>query len=499
MRAWRSAFFFLVGFWLGAIPVLAFADTYIAQQRYTHSLLSGFSSYVLDEARVALCTDVRLATWGGASERWQVAGVIMPTTVAVGSSATKCETADASSWIQFGSLSVTLECPWGGALSGGMCEGAPACEYGYERNGSTGVCEAICPAGSTWNGTTCENPCQAKVGNSYGTTSNWAALNVETMGSGGTAFCNAGCVVKGTKTECSTASGENSAGDYVTIGQNCMVQGPFSYTGSTCQEGTMPTLEEIETAERPWWESGKELKDCAASGGSWGEVNGQQVCVGLPGSGSTTTKTESAPTTTTTTNPDGTKTETTTTSTTECAGGTCTTTTGTTVRTIGGDGQQIGETEVTTGEKTEGQSEFCDKNPQDTACVGTETGGSFKGDCSAGFKCTGDAVECATAKVLHAQNCALQVAKDVTDEFATIKAFVGTGQGEGLDRKEITPESLAPSIAGGGAGLADRTFSVQGRDITIPLSTLNQYLEMLGFAVMAISWLMAARIVGGAI
>lgn len=126
---------------------------------------------------------------------------------------------------------------------------------------------------------------------------------------------------------------------------------------------------------------------------------------------------------------------------------------------------------------------------------------SFGGSCAQveSFDCKGDAVACATALAVARTECALKTSAGVVSQYEAMAAFDGTGDGEGLDKKIIDVEGmLNPSVQGGGSGLQDLTVDVLGQPITIPFSKLNLYLQMIGYAVMAIAWLSAFKIIAGA-
>lgn len=288
------------------------------------------------------------------------------------------------------------------------------CEIEGMRN-LDGTC-FTCPEGRTWNGTTCESPCQAKAGNSYGTSNSWAMLDVDTVPSGVPTFCDGQCSVSGGKVECESTRAPGSDGDFVSLGSTCTVQGPFTYTGQGCgPAGSAPQLVGVDDVQKPWWDKGLEQKDCSAQGGYWGNVNGIDACVRpQPGESfdkETSTGNESG--TETETAPDGTTTEKQTSTSTECKDGKCTTTTTTTTTTKGADGQQIGDATTETKQQTAQEADFCKANPQHAQCAGTQTGGTFSGTCDKGFKCTGDAVQCAVAELAHVERCeALKIAEE---------------------------------------------------------------------------------------
>lgn len=130
-----------------------------------------------------------------------------------------------------------------------------------------------------------------------------------------------------------------------------------------------------------------------------GSLNGRTVCVkrepdkGIEGVKGTEVK-----------NADGTST--TTKETTKCEGGQCTTTTETTTKNAAGT-----VTGSTTGTTKEGIGAKCSKDPGNKVCSGVgmgegEGGGSFTGNCTAGFQVKGeDPVLNAMALEQHTRNC----------------------------------------------------------------------------------------------
>lgn len=474
---------FLVGVLIGGLPMLALADTYQPSQWYYVSS-PGFSG----------------ATPENSCERFASAFGHSMWRVTAGGSHGLCEsgftTYNNQNWIQY----PATVCPYGGTLSGGVCVNAPACETGI-RDPQTGQCFE-CPEGRIWNGTTCESPCEAKAGNSYGTANSWAVLDADRVPSGAPTFCADACQVTGGKVECESVSAGGTTSDYVSLGVSCAVQGPFTYTGQGCGPvGSMPLLVGVDDTQKPWWSLGDDMKDCSARGGYWGQVGGLDTCL-RPQPGETfdkETSTGNETTGTSETAADGTTTEKTTSTTTECKDGKCTTTTTTTTVIKDSTGQQVGDATSQTKTETKPEADFCKANPQHAQCAGTKTGGSFSGGCTTGFACTGDAVQCAIAQAAHNQSCAMAVGDGVLGQFEQITGFDGTAPGEGLDRKEIeVPDALQVAEIGGGTGLQDQTFVIMGRSIDIPFSVLNQYIEMLGYAIMLIAWIGAWRIIAGA-
>lgn len=124
---------------------------------------------------------------------------------------------------------------------------------------------------------------------------------------------------------------------------------------------------------------------------------------------------------------------------------------------------------------------------------------AFSGACGEPPLCLGDALQCAIARHTHETQCALQASDEVMEAWAAIRDFAGTGEGEGLDRKEIeVPSSLDVTEVGPGAGLSDQSFSVMGRSIVIPFSEMNRFIAIFGYAIMVIAWIGAWRIIVGA-
>lgn len=252
-----------------------------------------------------------------------------------------------------------------------------------------------------------------------------------------------------------------------------------------------------------------------------GEVNGQKVCVPLAGNLDVTTE-ENRDEVTRTTGTDGHETTTVTTTNTSCKGEKCTTTTTT------------GDTDGNTNTHVVEQSRdvFCAKNPRSSICgnhfdpsgegrgdrdgLGGGTGGdgggrggggggdgdgepsSFGGSCASGFQCTGDAIQCAIARDQHMRAC--QVVDATNQETALYEQAKGI-QGNTTGDNPLN-ETIAASVSvdqtdviGGGAGVQDLTVEVMGQSITLPFSILNPYLEILGQVLVAVSLLLAFRIV----
>lgn len=230
--------------------------------------------------------------------------------------------------------------------------------------------------------------------------------------------------------------------------------------------------------------------------GYTGAVNGVEVCVNkVPDSGVGTN------TGTTTTN-DGTNTTTTQTdSSTNCKSGVCTTTT-TTTTTITNNSTGSSTTSTNTGTSTENQEGFCKKNPANKVCGGgngDDKPSSFTGSCSAGFQCDGDAIQCSIAREQHKRSCKLFDDKSPESELYEKEKGKEGNQTKDLPGNETISIQgkidTSDAIGGGAAGVQDLNIVVWGRSITLPFSQVNSVLDALGRVLLAVSFLMAIRIV----
>lgn len=272
----------------------------------------------------------------------------------------------------------------------------------------------------------------------------------------GASSCNAtGCMTNFASTLIRV---KNAAGVYVT-------EGAATFTGATC------TYSET---------TGSAEDTC--KGGSSGQVNGVTVCIPYdPQQNTIETVGDSESTTT-----DGADTTTTSTSsTTTCNNGSCSTTTNVTTTVNGG----TPSTKSTT--TTEPQPEFCTKNPKAPQC---SEAGSFSGSCASSFVCTGDAVQCALTKEVYTQHCKLNQATDESALYTSSK-----GDDAEFDNDEVVnvgPGSFSTApVLGAGSCITDKSITVMGSTIELPFSDVCQYLAMLGNVLMAIGYLLSARII----
>lgn len=225
--------------------------------------------------------------------------------------------------------------------------------------------------------------------------------------------------------------------------------------------------------------------------GSYGTVNGVATCVPLNSTVAPTTvsKTKTVQTTT----PTGDASTVDTVDTTVCQNGRCTTTTSTTTT--------VNNSKVT-GSSTVGelQGDFCQKNPKAVMCsTATEKDSSFGGACLSGFTCEGDAVQCAIAKEVYVQNCKLNAPTDQSSLFDSERKRSGnlTSDLPGNSNVTLSAASFDQSNAlGAGAScIQDLSVTVMGRPLLLPFSMVCPGLENLGAVLLAVSFLLAARIV----
>lgn len=137
---------------------------------------------------------------------------------------------------------------------------------------------------------------------------------------------------------------------------------------------------------------------------------------------------------------------------------------------------------------------FCKDNPDSIICKQS----SFSGSCEASFTCDGDAIQCAIAREQHVRNCKLfDTPSDESALYATEKNKEGsqTESLPGNSTVDLTANINQTDALGGGACVGDKTVSVMGQSITLPFSVLCPYLDMLGNILVAVSLLLAVRIV----
>lgn len=341
----------------------------------------------------------------------------------------------------------TYVCPTNSTLSGTSC----ACNSGYTQSGSS-----------------CLDPNVNKCANAKNGVDLFSGFS--SLPTVGASFCPSdgaasSCAAKVSGGFCTIKAGVKTCTHEVT------------YTGSTC---TPPAPSPTEPSPVP--------TPCK---GTYGQVNGVDVCLPLGTDPSVTVETGKQTETTTTPSGGGGSTTTTTNEKATCIGSMCTTEKTTT--TTGPDGVPTSTTE----KKTEAKDDFCKTNPRSSQCLTS----SFGGSCSAAFTCDGDAVMCAITREQHTRNCKLFDDNSSAEAqlYGAEKNKAGSQTGSLPDSETIAISSssfdTSDAIGGGSGCIADKSVTVAGAVVTIPFSTVCGHLAMLGNILLAVSFLLAGRIV----
>ncbi len=147
------------------------------------------------------------------------------------------------------------------------------------------------------------------------------------------------------------------------------------------------------------------------------------------------------------------------------------------------------------GGKGEGEGEgFCKENPDLPICKES----SFGGSCASNFTCDGDAIQCAIAKEQHIRAC--KMFDDPSPESQLYEANKGKEGNQTQDLPGNETVSIAGRIdmsnaLGAGSCVPDRTVTVWGQSVVLPISSICPSLAMFGQLLVAVSLLLAARIV----
>jgi hypothetical protein len=229
--------------------------------------------------------------------------------------------------------------------------------------------------------------------------------------------------------------------------------------------------------------------------GYTGTVNGVEVCVnkvpdsGVGGDKETTEETKDNETKKTTKD-----------SQTECKNGVCTTTTTTTTTTTNNTtGTSTTTTSTTTTSKP--QAGFCTENPKSKLCSdGDDKGSSFSGSCSAGFKCEGDAIQCAIAQEQHRRACKLFDDKSPESELYEAEKAKDRNRDvtkdlPGNEEIDVSTRLSRANVLGASSCIGDLSVTVWHTQVTLPLSRICAALAQLGWILVAVSSIAAARIV----
>lgn len=402
---------------------------------------------------------------------------------------------------------------------------APGCNYGqtyctYAPLVENGSCYTVatpggarfswtissyqgCPPNSTGSGTTCtcntgyteiNGACEARNENrdrcasfSISQTLPGGALVQDYRLQGnvadGAQFCMPGAFDSASK-GCKVSFSRDTFLDYG--GTASVTEGTFSMAGNSstvdqsCDVGPNTSPPKVPEKEK-----------CPS--GYTGTVNGVEVCINkVPDSGADGGRDE------TETN-DGTETTTRRVDrSTNCEGDNCTTTT-TTTTTRRNNSTGATTTSTTTETSSTSKPGFCQQNPSSKLCKdGKEDGSSFGGSCAGGFTCEGDAIQCAMAQEQHRRACKMFDDKSAeSDLYNANKGKEGnqTGGLPGNESISLQGRIDTSDALGGGSCFGDLNITVWNQAVTLPLSSVCQYLAMLGNILVAVSLLMAARIV----
>lgn len=366
---------------------------------------------------------------------------------------------------------------------------------------STGTTSCTCNAGFVESGGQCVDPdtaaCAGLSGQSAGM-KNWEGK------ADSFSFCDAYATSGGTTVgggKCVATAWKGISWESPPGSGHWISQGAATYTGgkATSCTGTGGTGSDPAGSTPPGSDgtppkepgTGQAAPSPCPMGQAPGEVNGQRVCAPI---GDDTPK--EARDQGTTKNPDGSTTATD--STTKCKDGKCETT-GTSCTTPAGGGTPV----CTPTGGTMSQGAFCAQNKGSNVCIGQGDGegGSFTGDCVAGFKAVSeDPVIAAMALEQHKRNCEL-LKKDSPESQAydALKDVGGTTKATNPNDSSVTIGAgsfdSSDAIGGGGCNL-NKTIVVAGRSVVLPINDyLCNPLAIMGQLLVAVSLLLAARIV----
>lgn len=368
-------------------------------------------------------------------------------------------------------------CPANSAAVSGGCQ----CNSGYQQNSAGTACELPPPE------------CQALAGQAAGMKSWEAGASDGSPRAGSFSFCDGWnpkgggkCVAKAEREFCGVYDGR------------WICQGAAIYTGATgttCNgsggdstPGKDSTPPGTPAPDKP--KEGEAAPSPCPKGQQPGTVNGTRVCAptGEEDPKVTEDKKEVK-------NPDGSSSSTTDKNT--CKGGKCTTESTTCTK-----ASSTATESCSTTTTTQGQAALCAANKGSSVCAGQGDGNStsFSGDCVAGFKAeSDDAVIAAMAQEQHKRNCELLSKVNTTSQAIDAEmAKTGNQTGDNPNNAtvSISPSNIDMSDALGGGGCSlNKTVVVRGVSFALPFNVLCDPLAVFGQLLVAVSLLLAARIV----
>lgn len=261
-------------------------------------------------------------------------------------------------------------------------------------------------------------------------------------------------------------------------------------TGATCTSNTVTPLPPAPDPKTT----------CVQQGMGFGEFNGQTVCVPA-----TTTQNTSQKTTTNTPATGGSST-TYNTTTTSCTGdGSCSTTTTTTTTSggsgPGGTGPGSTTTAPTTKKDDQPQSAFCEENPNSPVCIKSTFNAP---SCDSAPACSGDAVQCAQAKLAFELKC-LATKDDDYQKYA--KGVLGgndplsSNMPDPKNPTEIPVGTLNTSEIFAASCPTNPQFQVFGKSYQLKLQPLCDLGELMGklnvmIALIGGLWIIAGSVKG---
>lgn len=358
-----------------------------------------------------------------------------------------------------------VESEWGN----GICTGGCASGYTLQNNQCVPPPQCTPPLVLDAATNTCKDPCEPKAGEPVS-----FFVQGDTMGNDS---CVGGCRATPQDGDC----GMNTAGQ-----EGCFYNGV--YTGSSCNgtEGSSGSAPQYDTPDTPEY-------DCIKQGKTWGTVNGQTVCLNIGTGGGSPTKSYEPSTKTTTKDANGN-----TTSSTESAPKVVSTSSD------GAGGIKVTETTTnadgtTTTTEQSGDS-YCEKNPNAEICKQMNKG-SFGGACGSGFTCEGDAAQCALAREVHERNCEFfKEDAELKGAFDALKSADTTTASNLIPRETVNVvQSLDSSSSIAATCPPDKIISVMNSTVVFPISELCGTLEAIGWIFLALAYIAAARIIGGAV
>jgi hypothetical protein len=153
--------------------------------------------------------------------------------------------------------------------------------------------------------------------------------------------------------------------------------------------------------------------------------------------------------------------------------------------------------------KDEQQPEFCEIHPSSIICKNSSINAGY---CnvgkSTGFTCDGDAIQCAIAKEQQAANCKFYETDDsLTAKYnEALNDNLANNPSLPQNAHEINlPTSLDASSPYAGQCNPDLVIAFNGDSITIPFSKWCDILASLGYLFLAMAYMSAAYILGGAL